>query len=170
MSKLEEIKQICIKDFLLVYEGTGPRLPNGDFIAYPDPATKNDPVKKGEPWTIAWGLTFDEHGVKVKQGDVWSKEKALRVKEVVLSTFLARLLELSPGLIVEPPRRIAAVLSWVYNLGLGNYTASTFRKKVNAKEWSEAAEQCKLWYKANGKKMKGLVSRRSAEANALLNP
>jgi len=169
-SKINEIKQICIKEFLLPYEGEGKRLLDGRFVAYPDPATKNDPEKKGEPWTIAWGLTFDESGVKVKQGDVWTLEKALRAKEAALDGFLGALLRLSPKLILEPSRRIAAVLSWVYNLGLGNYRASTFKRKIDAKEWDEAAEQCKLWDKANGRVMRGLTRRRTAEANAIEKP
>ena len=168
--KFQEIKEICVKEFLLPFEGEGKRLPNGDFVAYPDPATKNDPVKKGEPWTIAWGLTFDERGVKVKQGDVWTLQKAFRAKQAVLDTFLLGLLKASPKLVLEPSRRIAAVLSWVYNLGLANYKASTFKRKLDAQEWQDAAEQCLKWNSGNGKVMRGLTRRRQAEASAILNP
>jgi lysozyme len=167
---LKEIKEICVKEFLLPYEGYGVRLPNGDFLAYPDPATKNDPVKKGEPWTIAWGLTYDEHGVRVREGDVWTLQKALRAKEAVLDGFLSALLKLSPAVVLEPSRRVAAILSWCYNLGMGNYRASTFKRKIDAKEWEEAAEQCLKWNRANGKVMRGLTRRRLAEAAAIINP
>jgi lysozyme len=168
--KLEQVKQICTTEFLVPFESYHKKLPNGDCQSYADPGTVNDPVKKGEPWTIGYGSTFDELGVKVRQGDVWTHEKAVRAKQAALSMFLAELLRLSPKIVLEPSRRIAAVLSWVYNCGLGNYRISTFRKKVNEGSWEEAAEQCLKWTKANGKVMKGLVRRRQAEAKALLNP
>lgn len=166
--RLLEAKRICVTELLVPFESYAKKLPNGDCIAYPDPATKDDPVKKGEPWTIGYGSTFDENGVKVKQGDVWTHQKALRVKEIVLNTFLLETLKLSPKLVLEPPRRIAAVLSWVYNCGVGNYRISTFRKKVNEGNWVEAAEQCKKWNKANGRVLRGLTIRRSTEAAFIL--
>ena len=169
-SKIEELKKICITEFLVPFESYHKRLPNGDCMAYPDPATANDPIKKGEPWTIGYGSTFDEWGVKVREGDVWTHEKALRAKEAALNAFLKALLSLSPKLILEPPRRIAAVLSWCYNVGMGNYRISTFKRKIDEGDWEEAAEQCLRWNKANGKVMRGLTRRRQAEANAIFNP
>ncbi len=166
--KLNEVKRICVEELLIPFESYAKKLPNGDCIAYPDPATANDPVKKGEPWTIGYGSTFDENGVRVKEGDVWTHQKAVRVKQITVNTFLLDLLKSSPKLVLEPPRRIAAVLSWVYNCGMGNYRISTFRKKINDQDWMEAAEQCKKWNKANGKVMRGLTKRRSIEAVYIL--
>lgn len=40
--------------------------------AYPDPLTKNDPIKKGDPWTIGWGHT----GPEVKKGLIWTVDQA----------------------------------------------------------------------------------------------
>lgn len=163
--KLEQAKQICTTESLVPFEGTGPRDSQGNFLAYKDPGSKD-----GLPITIAWGLTFDLQGNKFQLGDKLSYDQALKIKQGVLNRFLAELLVLSPKIVLEPSRRIAAVLSWVYNCGVGNYRISTFRKKVNEGSWEEAAEQCLKWTKANGKVMKGLVRRRQAEANALLNP
>jgi lysozyme len=163
--KLEQVKQICTTEFLVPFEGTGPRDSQGNFLAYRDPGSKD-----GLPITIAWGLTFDLQGNKFQLGDKLSYEQALKIKQGVLNRFIADLLTLSPKIVLEPSSRIAAVLSWVYNCGLGNYRVSTFRKKVNEGRWEEAAEQCLKWTKANGKVMKGLVRRRQAEAKALLNP
>jgi len=168
--KLNEVKQICISEFLIPFESYHKKLANGDCIAYPDPATAKDPEKKGEPWTIGYGSTFDENGVKVKQSDIWTHEKALRAKDAALNYFLKALLSLSPKLIKEDSRRIAAVLSWCYNVGMGNYRASTFKVKIDARDWDEAAEQCKRWDKANGKVLAGLVRRRAAEASAIKKP
>ena len=164
MFNAEEVKKICTEEFLIPFESYCKKLPNGDCQAYPDPGTR------AEPYTIGYGSTFDELGVKVKQGDIWTHQKALRAKQAALNIFLSALLKLSPKLVLEPPRRIAAVLSWVYNCGAENYRLSTFRKKVNEGNWQEAAEQTKLWNKANGKVMLGLTRRRQAEAMAILKP
>ena len=162
--KLQDIEDFCIKVFLIPCEGYAKKLPNGDCLAYPDPATKDDPVKKGKPWTIGYGSTFDETGAIVKEGDIWSHDKAIAVKKIVLRKFLIELLKYSPVLKNEPIERVAAVLSWYYNLGSGNYRVSTFKKKIDNKEWFQAAEQCKLWDKANGRKLKGLTIRRTLES------
>lgn len=164
-SKLENIKQICTTEFLVPFEGTGPRDNQGNFLAYKDPGSKD-----GLPITIAWGLTFDLQGNKFQLGDKLSYDQALKIKQGVLNRFLAELLKLSPKIVLEPSRRVAAVLSWVYNCGVGNYRISTFRRKVNEGSWEEAAEQCLKWNKANGKVMRGLTRRRKAEAEALMNP
>lgn len=162
MNKLEEVKAICVRLLLVPFEGYHKKLPDGSCMAYPDPATG------GDPWTIGYGSTFDENGVRVKPGDIWSHDKALYVKSKVLDKFIAGIFALSPELAKENPYRIAAVLSWVYNCGLRNYKISTYKKKIDAKEWEEAAEQCLKWNKAAGKVMRGLTLRRQAEAKLLL--
>jgi len=73
-------------------------------------------------------------------------------------------MKLCPGLKDEPPRRQAAVLSWAYNCGLGNLRISTFRKRINEKNWEEAALECLKWDKAAGRVLRGLTRRRQAES------
>jgi lysozyme len=165
MTNIEEAKKICTEVLLVPFESYARRLPNGDCTAYPDPAGTN-----GLPITIGYGSTFDEFGKPVKMGDVWTHEKAIKVKGIVLNSFIQELFKLSPNLINEHPKRIAAILSWIYNCGVGNYRISTFRKKVNEKNWSEAAEQCLKWDKANGRVLRGLTRRRQAEAMLILKP
>lgn len=165
MNTLDEAKKICVEQLLIPFESYAKRLPNGDCTAYPDPAGKN-----GLPITIGYGSTFDETGRPVKMGDVWTHEKAIRVKQIVLNGFIQDMLALSPRLILQHPRRIAAVLSWIYNCGVGNYRISTFRKRINDENWIEAAEQCLKWNKANGKVLRGLTRRRQAEALMILTP
>jgi lysozyme len=78
--------------------------------------------------------------------------------------FLQGLFKFSPKIQTALPRRIAAVPSWVYNCGLGNYRVSTFKKRVDAGDWGGAADQCLLWNKAAGRVLPGLTRRRAAEA------
>jgi lysozyme len=123
----------------------------------------------GAPWTIGYGSTFDDTGRPVKPGEMWSHDKAVYVKGIVTNSFLQKLIALSPGLITEPTPRIAAVLSWVYNCGLGSYRISTFKKRIDSKDWYGAAEECKKWDKAKGIKLKGLTRRRNLESLHIIN-
>lgn len=163
-NKLQQIKQVCTEIFLVPYEGYAKKLPNGDCTAYPDPGPT------GLPITIGYGSTYNDKGIPVKLGDVWTHDKALYVKSKVLDKFLTKLQLYSPKLFDEPVYRIAAVLSWLYNLGEGNYSRSTFRKCIDAKSWVMASEECQKWNKAGGVVLNGLTKRRKAEAESILNP
>jgi GH24 family phage-related lysozyme (muramidase) len=139
------------------FEGYAKRLPNGDCTAYPDPGTN------GDPWTIGWGCT----GPDIEKGTVWTVEKAQAELEKHLLHFCVGVLKLSPGLIKEPPGRLAAVISFSYNVGLGNYRISTFKKRIDAKDWPGAKEEIVKWNKAAGRVLPGLTRRRLAEATLL---
>jgi lysozyme len=65
------------------------------------------------------------------------------------------------------PKRLAAISSFVYNLGIGRYRSSTLRTKVNAGNWVEAKYQIQRWVYAGGRKLNGLVARRKEEAELL---
>ncbi|WP_039758428.1 lysozyme [Bartonella queenslandensis] len=58
-----------------------------------------------------------------------------------------------------------ALVSFTYNLGGGALQSSTLRRKVNRGEHNEAPEQFLRWVFAGGRKLKGLILRRQAEAN-----
>jgi len=62
------------------------------------------------------------------------------------------------------PKQEAACVSWIYNLGRGNFLNSTFYKKLKAKDFAAAKVECNKWVYAGGKKLNGLVKRRAAEA------
>lgn len=57
-----------------------------------------------------------------------------------------------------------ALVSFAFNLGLGNLEKSTLLKLHNAGKHTEAADQFKRWNKAGGKVLAGLTRRREAEA------
>jgi lysozyme len=56
-----------------------------------------------------------------------------------------------------------AMLSLMWNIGPGNFKASTLLKLVNANDSAGAALQFERWNKANGQVMNGLTNRRLAE-------
>lgn len=140
------------------FEGYAKKLPDGSCQAYPDPGTG------GHPWTIGYGST----GPDIAPGVVWPLEKAEEKLMEHLVYFTTGVLKLSPSLATELDRRLAAVISFAYNVGLGNYRISTFKKRVDAKDWRAAQEEIVKWNKAAGRVLPGLTKRRQAEA-ALLN-
>lgn len=56
-----------------------------------------------------------------------------------------------------------ALVSFCYNVGLGNFYKSTMLKAINAQSFTVAAMQFPLWANAGGKKVPTLVKRRAEE-------
>lgn len=56
-----------------------------------------------------------------------------------------------------------ALVSFVFNLGVGTFRKSTLLRLLNKKDYAGAADEFDRWIFAGGKKQKGLVARRSAE-------
>jgi lysozyme len=113
--------------------------------------------------TIGYGSTFYENGSKVKPGDTITQDSADKLLMIVLEDFLKGILKL---LKVElNSNQIGAILSFVYNVGLGNFLKSTLLKKLNnnPKDITIKDEFMK-WNKAAGKELTGLTNRRKAEA------
>ena len=57
-----------------------------------------------------------------------------------------------------------ALTSFAFNLGLGAFQASRLRQCVNAEAHEEVPEEFMRWVYASGQKLKGLVRRRTLEA------
>lgn len=118
--------------------------------AYPDPATG------GAPWTIGYGTTKG-----VKPGMVITAQQA----EKMLRDDVAKLEGGVSSLVTAPTTQgqFDAMVSLAYNIGLGNFGKSTLLKKHNARCYTCAADQFRVWNRANGKVMNGLTKRRAAE-------
>ena len=116
-------------------------------------------------WTIGYGNTFYEDGTKVKKGDVITKDRAYELfHNIVRQKFEGKLKLL---LKVElNDNQYSALVSFVYNVGLGNFSKSTLLKMVNKNPNDNfIREQFLRWNKAGGKPLLGLTRRRIAEAN-----
>lgn len=62
-----------------------------------------------------------------------------------------------------------ALVSWLFNLGVGNFNSSTLKKKILAKASDvEITDQITKWVNAGGKPLLGLKKRRVEEANLFL--
>lgn len=108
-------------------------------------------------WTIGYGDT----GPDVKEGLVITKEEAERRLEARLRGF-----EKGVNALVAVPlsqHQYDALISLVYNIGLGNFKTSTLLRKLNAGDYEGAADEFPRWNKSKGKVLTGLVKRREAE-------
>lgn len=61
-----------------------------------------------------------------------------------------------------------ALVSFSFNVGLGNFQSSTLRSKLNRGDYEGASNEFPKWRKAGGKILKGLVRRRADERNLFL--
>lgn len=66
----------------------------------------------------------------------------------------------------EPTR--AALASFVYNVGEGNFARSTLLRKLNRGDVSGACHELSRWVYAGGRKLNGLVNRRTTEKEICL--
>lgn len=120
--------------------------------AYPDPGSKD-----GKPWTIGWGST----GADIKEGVVWTKEQA----DARFTKWLS-CVETDVANLVRVPLKqcqFDALVSFTYNLGIGNLKSSTLLKMLNEGYYANAALQFARWNKNDGVVMAGLTRRREAE-------
>jgi len=117
--------------------------------------------------SIGYGSTryLDGRAVQLTDPPI-SREAAERLLLVqVRRTYLPAVLALCPG--VSDPNHLAALIDFAYNLGAGNLSASTLRRKVNANDWKAAAVEFLRWVRGGGRMLPGLVKRRQAEVALL---
>jgi lysozyme len=60
--------------------------------------------------------------------------------------------------------QIDALVSLIYNIGIGNFSESSMLKFINSGEFEKAAGEFSKWRMANGKVINGLERRRGQEA------
>lgn len=79
--------------------------------------------------------------------------------------YLPAVLRLCPG--IDNYDRLAGVLSFTYNCGVGALRASTLRRRINAGDWLGAQVEMRKWVRGGGGILPGLVTRRAVEAGML---
>ena len=126
------------------------------LTAYPDPGTG------GDPWTIGWGHT----GPEVKSG--------MTISQAIADAYLVKDAEHAADVVkrgVTVPMtqgQFDALVSFVFNVGAGNFLKSTLLRKLNAGDTLGASLEILRWSKAAGKELPGLVRRRAAEQSLFL--
>lgn len=158
-------------DFIAHHEGVY-------YCAYPDPASSlglaigsagiarigrggqippQHAHLKGDPWTVGYGQT----GQGIRFGTKWTEQQA---RDALMRECSQRWVAIQK-LVTAPlaiPQAVALV-SFVYNLGEAAFASSTLRRKINAGDYTGAADEFCKWTKAGGRELPGLVTRRAAE-------
>lgn len=123
----------------------------------------------GGVWTIGWGTTRDVNNNPItastpnmtqEQADfLLQRDLGRAVKAVIVSVKVALSYD-----------QAAALTDFVYNLGVGNFEASTLLRKLNTGDYVGAADQILLWDRVRGQELAGLLRRRHAEQQEFLSP
>jgi len=116
-------------------------------------------------WTVGIGTTRYPFGEQVKEGDTLeSRQQAVALMQGDLKRF-----ELAVAKLVDVPldqHEFDALVSLVYNIGVGAYKDSTLLKKINAGAGvDEIVLEWMRWNKAGGKVSQGLINRRKSEVH-----
>ncbi len=113
--------------------------------------------------TIGWGNTFYQDGTKVKLGDKITQQQADSLFNVTVSNFADKVSQYVASQLTQ--NQFDALVSFTYNVGVGNFKKSTllFKININPNDLSIAKEFLR-WNKAGGKVLKGLTIRRRKES------
>ena len=115
-------------------------------------------------WTIGYGHT----GKEVFSGLVISQELA---NEWLIDDLERHAAAISAAVKVPVNKnQFIALLSFAFNVGAAAFKRSSVLRNLNAGAPMQAAESFKLWVKAGGKRVTGLVRRRAAESKLFLKP
>ncbi|MBM2884524.1 muraminidase [Chromobacterium amazonense] len=115
-------------------------------------------------WTIGYGHT----GPDVRAGLSISDSQATQLLSQDLRRFEQGVSNLVKVAINQ--NQFDALISFSYNLGLGNLQSSTLLRLLNQGDYRGASGQFPLWDKAGGKVLPGLQKRRQAEQALFLSP
>ncbi len=104
---------------------------------------------------------------KLQPGDnrVWSMTEVDELLEKDLAHFVRGVDRLCP---LTTDGQKSALVSFAFNVGLGNLQRSSIRMRHNRRDYDGAAEAFMMWTKAVGKVLPGLVRRREDERRLYL--
>jgi len=115
--------------------------------------------------TIGYGTTIYSDGTKVSMDDdAIDEEKAT---EELMNHIKKVEKQVNGVLDVKlKAHQKAALISFVYNVGIGNFNKSTLLRKVNhCPDDQNIPDEFRRWTKGGGKVLRGLIRRREDEVN-----
>ena len=131
-------------------------------VARADPSRAQPYICPAGYWTIGYGHLCDP-----KHPPITEAEAEIYLARD-LQTALVATMRYCPVLATEPEGRLAAIVDFTFNLGAGRLQSSTLRRRINQRDWTDAAGQLRRWVYGGGKVLPGLVTRREVEAVLLL--
>ena len=120
-------------------------------------------------WTIGYGQTGRYYGKRVRRGMTTTKAEAHAwLRDHSIKTY-----EDAVTQAVKVPlnqNQFDALVSFTYNVGVGALKQSTALRRLNAGDYTGAADALTMWTKCNGKVLAGLVRRRKEERALFMTP
>lgn len=148
--------------FIAKWEGTGP-VRDGRYFVYKDVAGLS---------TVGHGhlLTKDE----LSSGKITINISSVRYHEGLSKTQVLQLLDQDVDIAEQAvnfhvttsisQNQFDVLVSFTFNVGVGAFAKSTLLKRLNHNLYDQVPDQLLRWTRAGGRKVKGLVNRRNAEA------
>lgn len=121
------------------------------------------PMMRNEKYT---GQIRKEYPLAPEHNRVWTRDEVLVLFDRDLATFERGVMRLCPQNLSQG--KFDALVSFAFNVGLGNLQRSTIRMKHNRGDFEGAAQAFMQWTKAGGKELPGLVRRRKDEQSLYL--
>jgi lysozyme len=125
-------------------------------------------------WTIGVGHVIDQNHIKVPFAERmnltlpagWDRPFSMEEVDAILAKdldhFERGVVRFCPAA-ADNQSHLDALVSFAFNVGLGNLQRSTIRMRYNRGEYAGAADGFMDWTKAAGKVLPGLVKRRGDE-------
>lgn len=134
-----------------------------DFIKSFEAFRANAYYCPGGKLTIGYGTTAG-----VRLGDTITEEVAIQKLKADVSSAAATIKALVHAPLNQ--NQFDALVSFVYNVGAGNFSKSTLLRRINDGRWEIVPEEFKRWIYVNGQPSKGLIKRRTSEAGLFTKP
>ena len=117
--------------------------------------------------TIGYGATFypDGRAVTLKDMPITRQYADFMLLWMIKNIYMPEVIKLCPN--VGTPERMAALIDFAFNLGVGRLKSSTLRKRVNSEQWDLVQGELRKWNKGGGKVLRGLTLRREAECQLI---
>lgn len=113
-------------------------------------------------WTIGYGHTTAAGPPKVERGLVVTRDEAEAIFRRDVEAVAEGVRQVVQQTLSDA--KFSALVSFAYNVGLGNFRSSSVLRAVNAGDLAAVPQRLQLWVKAGGRTLPGLVKRRAAEA------
>ena len=117
-------------------------------------------------WTIGYGTTRI-NGEPVKSGMTITEAQALQLVQQEVNKLWSQIESIVKVNLND--NQMNALVDFAYNLGFNALKTSTLMSKLNAGDFTGAANEFSRWVYAGGKILPGLVKRREAEKQLFLN-
>ncbi len=120
-------------------------------------------------WTIGYGTTaMADVGIVPAKGMTITQDRAEDLLRQGVEKFADTVDAMITTKVNQNER--GAIICLAYNIGCGALSKSTVLRELNAGNKDRAAAAFKMWNKAGGEVVQGLVNRRNAEVTLFLTP